>query len=370
MTPKIKITLRLSEVRARLNEISGLDELTDEVRNEAEALQGEYKDLEIRHRAAIVSEAEAEAQAAGKFPSGGDAETAELRSLLTHEDTSVSTFLSRAATGSALDGRAAELNAALDVPTHGKSGGINVPWHVLAGPEARAEERAFTTTATNDGSTMQRPILQRLFGPGVMDLLGVRIESVPSGMAEWPLVTSGVAPAMKVEASAANAAVALGQTFEILKPKRLTGKYEFTHEAAAQVPSLEAALRRDLGDAIRSKMSDLILNGDETTNAHEPDGFLTTIAAPTVPGAVAGWTDFAALASAGVDGIHASRESQCNAAPRRRNLQARVASLPGDGRVQRRGSGPAHGCGRGFQLSAGPGRFDEYPGRSDSCGGP
>ena len=43
MTNLQKITLRLSEVRSRLNEISGIegDALTEEVRNEAEALQGE-----------------------------------------------------------------------------------------------------------------------------------------------------------------------------------------------------------------------------------------------------------------------------------------------------------------------------------------
>ena len=51
---------------------------------------------------------------------------------------------------------------------------------------------------------------------------------------------------------------------------------------------IEQALRRDLADAVKSKMSDLILNGDESTNAHEPDGFYTKIAAPTAPTAEAG----------------------------------------------------------------------------------
>ena len=49
---------------------------------------------------------------------------------------------------------------------------VSVPWEVL-------ESRAFTTTTQNDGSEMQRPILQRLFGPGIMDTLGVRMDSVP-----------------------------------------------------------------------------------------------------------------------------------------------------------------------------------------------
>ena len=58
MTAKQKIELRLSQVRERLNEISGLegDAFTDEIRTEAGTLQTEYGDLEVRHRAAIVAE--------------------------------------------------------------------------------------------------------------------------------------------------------------------------------------------------------------------------------------------------------------------------------------------------------------------------
>ena len=51
MTNAQKIRLRLSQVRQRLNEISGLegDAFTDEIRSEAESLQTEYADLETRH---------------------------------------------------------------------------------------------------------------------------------------------------------------------------------------------------------------------------------------------------------------------------------------------------------------------------------
>ena len=67
----MKIELRLSEVRSRLNEISGLegDALTDEVRAESGTLQIEYADLETRHRAAIV--ADPEGQPAQTVDGGG-----------------------------------------------------------------------------------------------------------------------------------------------------------------------------------------------------------------------------------------------------------------------------------------------------------
>ena len=50
MTSTQKIRLRLSQVRQRLNEISGLedDAFTDEIRAEAATLQTEYADLETR----------------------------------------------------------------------------------------------------------------------------------------------------------------------------------------------------------------------------------------------------------------------------------------------------------------------------------
>ena len=90
----------------------------------------------------------------------------------------------------------------------------------------------------------------------------------------------------------------------------MTGRYEFTHEAAASVLDLEPALRRDLADAVQSKMSDRIINGDEATNAQDPDGFATTIAAPANATAVADYEDYAGAHAGGVDGIHASMEGE------------------------------------------------------------
>ena len=257
MTNLQKITLRLSEVRSRLNEISGIEgeKFTDEIRGEADALQSEYKTLETRHRAAVVAESEEEARMQGAFHEG-DGESAEIRQLL--GAVSLGDYLTPASAGVGIEGRARELNAALKVELIGKSGGVAIPWAVLAGPtpapEAReAEQRAFTTTTTYAGGVAQRPILQRLFGPGILDALGVRIDSVPSGRTEWPLLTGGVAPDQAVEGTAAAAAVAATFATETLKPKRLTGRYEYTHEQAAQVPDLEMSLRRDLGDAVESE---------------------------------------------------------------------------------------------------------------------
>ena len=315
MTTKQKIELRLSKVRTRLNEIAGMDELTPEVREEAGSLESEYSDLEVRHRAAILSEGEEEAAALGMFPDGSeDSDSAEVRSLLRR--VTLADYLTPAAGGVGLTGAAAELNAALGVPAVGKGGGVAIPWRMLLTddlPEERAQDvegRAFTTTTQYAGPVSQRPILQRLFGMDIMEALGVRIDSVPAGRTDWPLITAGVSPAMKTEGTAADAPVAVTFAHETLKPKRLTGAYEITHEMGAQVLDVEQALRRDLADAVSSKMNDLIINGDEATNSQEPDGFATTLTAPADASATATYADYAGSHAQAVDGLHASMETE------------------------------------------------------------
>ena len=279
------------------------EEVTVEVQEEADALKTEMKALATQEQAAILAEGEEEGRARGLF-GNGDGEAAEVRGLL--DRVSLGDYLTPAGAGSGIEGRARELNAALKVDLQGKGGGVAVPWAML-------EARAFTSTADNDGSNIQRPILQRLFGPGVMDILGVRIDSVPVGRSEWPLLTGGVAPDQAKEESAAAAAVDATFSFATLKPKRLTGRYEFTHEAAAVSADLEAALRRDLGDAVMSKMSDRIINGVAPTNSNPQHvrGFLNKIGAATdLSSAEAAAGDYGRLHALGVDGVHASMETE------------------------------------------------------------
>ena len=318
MTTAMKLAVRLSEIRQRLNEIAGLegDAMTDEIRAESDKLTGEYRNAETQHRAALTVEGAEAAAAAGEF-GDGDGTPAEVRALIGRVH--IGHYLSPAAAGIGLSGAAVELAGALEVPTHGPSGGVAIPWTVLGRGlgERRAapERRAFTSTAQNDGPEMQRPILQRLFGPGVMDALGVRMDTVPAGRTEWPLVATGVAPAQVVEGTAAATPVAMTFNFANLKAKKLTARYRFTHESAASVADLEQGIRRDLADAIASAMSNAIINGAavDATNAATAanvEGFLSKIAAPTAPSAESAYADYAGSHAALVDGLHASREGE------------------------------------------------------------
>ena len=321
MTENQKIQIRLSEIRSRRSEISvlGEDGLTDEIRAETTALTTEFQELETRHRAAIVAEGEAEERQLAEFGSeGGDGESAEIRSFL-HGENSVTLqdYLSPAAAGVGIASRAAELNAALKVGISGPGGGVAVPWRLLdrgaAPARRRPEERAFTGTGAYDGGAEQRPILQRLFGPGVFDALGVRMDTVPVGMSEFPLITGGSAPGQVKENAAAAAAAAAVFGVASLKPKRLSGKYEYSHEAASSVRDLEMALRRDLGDAVKSKMSDIAINGVAPTNANPQniEGFLVRLgAASDLAAAEATAADYGRLHALAVDGVHAETEDQ------------------------------------------------------------
>ena len=318
MTARQRLQIEQSEKRQKINTLLAIkpEELSDEQRAELDTLTDRLQKIEPELRAAIVAEGEEEATARGEFRDQ-DSESAEVRGLLSR--VSLGDYMTPAAAGAGLNGAAAELNAALKVDLAGKGGGVAVPWAVLLGSEQRAldagrqsEQRAFTTTAANDGPEAQRPILQRLFGPGILDTLGVRLDSVPVGRTEWPLLTGGAAPAQAEEGTAAGAAVAGTFDYANLRPKRLTGVYEYTHEMGASVAAIEAALRRDLADAVRAKMSDLIINGaaPTTQDPQNVQGFLATITAPGDASATATYADYAASHAAGVDGIHSEMETE------------------------------------------------------------
>ena len=243
----------------------------------------------------------AEGEKAQSKEFGSDGEAAEIRAI--KRRSSLRNYLDAASKGTGLAGAEAELNDALEIRA---GGGIRVPWTMLI-PDVEFRADAPSDTTALDGGTAQRPILRRLFGRSILDALGVRIDSVPAGMSEWPLLTAGVAPDQVAE-SAQKDAVKPTFTTVSLKPKRLTGRYVFTVEQAAQVAGIEAALRRDLGDAVMAKMSNQVINGDGT--GVNVKGFLTALTAPDVPGSESGYAAYAAVGAKGVDGIHAELESE------------------------------------------------------------
>ncbi|MCY4374311.1 MAG: hypothetical protein OXC31_11105 [Spirochaetaceae bacterium] len=309
MTTLQKLQVEQSEKRQKVNELLALEEMTDEQRGELGTLTTRLQNLETELRAAIVVQGEEEERAAGMF-GNGDGEAGERGRLL--RETRATDYLAAAAAGVGLTGRAADCNAALDLPTVGSEGGIVVPWQMLEVRQAdrqAVETRAFTTTANNDGGEVQRPILARLFGASVMSLLGVRLDSVAMGRQEVPIITSGVAPMQTKEAEPGAAPVASSFGMANLRPKKLVGSYSFTHEIARQVVDVEGALRRDLSSAVDAAMSHIALQGQEPTEANPEriEGFLASLT--QVDDATEASADrYGALPAEATDGIHGFEE--------------------------------------------------------------
>ena len=112
MTNDQKIRLRLSQVRGRLNDIAGIEDLTDEIRSEAEALHTELNDLSIRERALIPSEGITETR-----DTGLDAEARERLEL--RSKASLTAYIRAALSGRQVDGPEAELRSAAKIGVSG-----------------------------------------------------------------------------------------------------------------------------------------------------------------------------------------------------------------------------------------------------------
>ena len=310
MTNLQKLELRRSEIREKLSKLSAVESLEPEQKTEITTLTEEFQDSEVRYRAALIAEGEK----AQTKEFGTDGEGAEIRALRTRAP--LKDYVLAASEKRSLGGPHAELNEALGVRTVGSSGGIVIPFSVLAGERRQlpkdGEERAFTTTGEYSGGELQRPILQELFGPGIFDALGVRVDSVPAGASEWPLLSGNVVPAQRKEGTAAADATAASFLTASLKAKRLTAEIELTHEMIAAVVGVEESFRMNLLDALKSKMQDIILNGTVPTvsNPQNIEGFFTKLTGADLASAEATAGDYGGLHALAVDGVHASTENE------------------------------------------------------------
>ena len=258
MTNKQKLELRAGDIRRRLAELAALDELTDEHRTEIGTLRTEYADVETRIAAATVAGDEPERRAAGEGD-GEDRERAELRSRV-----ELRSYVEAALEARAVDGVAAEFNAAIGVGAH------RFPLELLDdGREVRA------ATDVDAGPTTPRRWLDRVFADTAAMRIGVTMESVGPGIASYPVTTAGPSAAQRGKSQAvADAAWTIGVSE--LKPKRNGVRVVFNREDELRNPGLQDALRRDMGMALAEGVDRAIFLGDDgaNPNAGDIDGFV------------------------------------------------------------------------------------------------
>ena len=270
MTNTQKLAIRLSEIRSKLNELSGLDEVSDEQRGEIDSLSTEYQAKEAQHRAALVAEADEQRAAADDFNAGdGDGEKAEVRAL--RGRVRVGEYVGAAIDQRMAEGAEAELNAALGMR------GNAFPLSLLAPAPVEARASTNTDSQTNQSGRW----LDRLFAGTAAERIGITMESVAPGVASFPLTTAGASAAQRGRSEAASdAAWTVGVTE--LKPTRNAVRAVFNEEDAHRLPSLEASLRRDLGMALAEGVDRAIFLGDDGANENTADITGLTTAANVV----------------------------------------------------------------------------------------
>ena len=263
-----KLRERASRERGRMAELGLADELTDEMRSEFDALEAGVPDLERQLRAAqiAVEDEEAEQREAGAraTPPELDAEARELRSI--RDRLKVTNYLTAALEQRAATGAEKEYLEARKIPLVGVNG-ICFPLELLAPDEQRDEQRATTDT---DTTTTPRRWLDRLFADTAIEAVGITRESVPMGVASFPVTSAGASAAQRGrEEAAAAAAWTVGVTE--LKPTGNRAHLAFTNTDAKRIPGLESALTRDLRRAMREGIDRAAFLGDAGANENEAD---------------------------------------------------------------------------------------------------
>ena len=294
-----ELSLRISEIRQRLNELAGKDSLSAEERAEVDTLSAELSGKETQYRAAVQAE-EAESR---EHRAAGDGEGAELRSLTGR--VRCGEYLQAAVEQRAVSGAEAELNAAVGLAAQGR-----MPWAALlprAAPEVRQD--AATAAPATGIPTNQAEILERVFARSSTMYLRVDMPSVGVGESSFPVFTTGASAEQAAKGAAVDADVATF-TPNSLKPKRLSAAYLWGVEDEAELRGLESALRDDLGMAMSDAMDKQVINGDGV-GANVP-GFLGGHAdGLALTGAAAGakltFDSYRNLFLKRVDGLYAHR---------------------------------------------------------------
>ena len=285
------LAIKASEVRARLNELAGIETLDDAQRGELDTLTGEYRDVESRYRAALTAEsAELETREAGE---PADPETREARELLGKAQ--LRRWITAALRGRSVDGIEAETGAAYACP------GL-IPLELLTA--GGVEHRAITPAPDTGTAVTPAPILPAIFDQSAAAWLGVEMPTVAAGTASYPIITQSVTAGVRAKSAAAPETAGTITPYTVT-PRRITGAFRLTREDEAMLPDLEPALRDNLSSVLSDTVDGQVVSGNNT--APNLNGVNTQLTAATAPAAgVETFDRYVAAASSHVDGLYAT----------------------------------------------------------------
>ena len=295
MTNAQKIALRLSQLRQRLNEISGLegDAFTDEIRTEAGTLQTEYQDLETRHQSAIIAEGEAETRA----KEGPDAEARERLELRSRAR--LTNYITAALSGRQVDGAEAELRDAAGI-------GGGIPLELWDVPAEGAEKRQDVATPSpgTTGVNLDR-IRPAVFAASIAPKIGIEMPRVMSGSYASATISTSLTASAQAKGGTQRSSAA-SFTVASVSPKRISARLGIRIEDVAAVgqANFESILRENLSLVLSDALDDAMINGDGT--APNLAGIFGQLTDPADPTAVADFDAFAAAHAGGIDGLWAN----------------------------------------------------------------
>lgn len=284
--------LQLAEIEARRALDAAIDDETEGAAERLAEARNKLRETQDRLAAALEME---DAPVEDMEPEAR--EFAELEARAT-----VAGFVGAALEDSELEGAEKEMVDALEIRQSG--GGVQMPTRMLA--RADEETRADAVTSLSvDTEARPRGWLTRLFNGTIAGHLGITSESVPTGVASYPIIGSGTSAATVAKGTQKDAA-AMTVTVEELKPQRITGRYVFNREDLARLPSLEAQIAVDLRHVMADQMESEIVNGATEGNTTLISGLSSLTANPDEALAAAtGGKGFADLLLAGIDGKYA-----------------------------------------------------------------
>ena len=262
-----KLQLRLEERRKELAQLLDNEERAEDFHDKLGVAKKAISDAQAEVAAAALAETDPEEVVEERRVSTPEgAEVAELR-----QRAQFSQYVIASGARRGVMGAEAELNAALGI------GELDFPMDMLAPAEVRA-------AIDGDGDANQGSWLDMLFAEASAAKVGVSFRSVGSGIAAYPVTTSGPVGVQRQRAEAVGA-VSLGLTVHEMKPTRMATHLIYSIEDVARLPGLADAIRREMSDALVDAIDKAIFLG-ATTAGTEADvhGFQTAsgIGEPTL----------------------------------------------------------------------------------------
>jgi HK97 family phage major capsid protein len=285
MLESTKIQKRQSEIRERLAELVGKSEPTEDETREMQTLDAEYRQNEVRYRAALVSEDDERRQAGAELETRQGHEWQEL--VAQYELRQAALHLDE---GRQFEGATGEIVS--EMRRNGGYRGCPVPLEALA-----LETRAGETVASGTPDPRQtRNIVDRLFPQSVMSAMGGQMVTVDVGEVEWPITTSSISAGW-ADSETGNVAgpTAYATTDRVVQPHNNLGvQLRVTRRALKQTRGLEAAIRRDLRSTIQAELDKAAFLGSGSSG--EPLGVIagasTYGVTETAVDAAASWSAF------------------------------------------------------------------------------